>query len=384
MTNTKDNKSILITCFPKINDILAKEVESLGYSVLKKDKTSVKIKGDWHDIMFLNLHLKTANRVLWEIATFNVVKPDELYHAAKKVKWHLMIPKNGYFSVQSYVKNDYITDTRFANLKLKDAIVDYYYQYMGSRPDSGPDQSKTVIYLHWVQNKASVYFDTSGESLTKHGYRKDPWKAPMNESLAAATLLRSSWDPETGNFINPMCGSGTLAIEAALMAANIPSLWSRRNFGFMHIVGYNKLMWLNVKKEAKQHFKEPSVEIIASDLEQKAIDIAKKNATLAGVSSYIKFEVCDFIKTEIPTGTGVVFLNPEYGERMGEEGPLREVYRSIGDFFKQKCEGYMGYVFTGNLKLSKAVGLRTKQRIEFLNAKIDSRLLEYELYKGKK
>ncbi len=377
-------KPILITCFPKISQILAEEVKALGYKVLQIENTSVRIKGDWQDIMYLNLHLKSANRVLWEIATFDVVKPDQLYKAVKKIKWHLLIAKQGYFSVQSYVKNDFITDTRFANLKVKDAIVDYYYDLLGSRPDSGPDLSKTVIYLHWVQNKATIYFDTSGESLTKHGYRMDPWKAPMNESLAAATILKSNWQPTKDHFVNPMCGSGTLAIEAAMMAANIPALWNRRNFGFMHIIGYNRLAWTKMRRDVKKLFREPTVRIIASDIDQKAIDICRKNAETAGVRDYIKFEVCDFKKTTIPREPGVVFLNPEYGERLGEESELKEIYQSIGDFFKQECHGYTGYLFTGNLGLAKTVGLKPKRKIEFLNARIDCRLIEYELYKGKK
>ena len=380
----RDKHSIVVTCFPRISDILEEELLALGYNILYKDKTNIRINGDWNDIMKLNLKLRSANRVLWEIASFNVVTPDQLYEAVKKIKWHTLIPKNGYFSIQSYVKNDYIKDTRFANLKVKDAIVDYHYDLFGSRPDSGSDLSKTVIYLHWINNKASLYFDTSGESLSKHGYRKDPWKAPMNESLAAATILKTDWNPETGNFINPMCGSGTLAIEAAMIAANIPAGWNRKNFGFMHIIGFNQLQWSKVRTEAKSKFTSPKIEIIATDLHPKAIEIAKKNATLAGVDKYISFSICDFRDTPVPGNGGVVFLNPEYGERLGEEKGLSLIYKAIGDFFKQKCNGYTGYIFTGNLKLAKVVGLKPNRKYEFLNAKIDSRLIEYELYQGKK
>lgn len=380
----KDKQSILVTCFPKINEILGKELESLGYKILQKENTNIRISGGWNDVMSLNLKLRSANRVLWEIATFDVVTPDQLYKAVRTIKWHTLIPKNGYFSIQSYVKNDYISDTRFANLRVKDAIVDYHYDLFGSRPDSGSDLSKTVIYLHWINNKASIYFDTSGESLSKHGYRKDPWKAPMNESLAAATIMQTDWDSSTGNFVNPMCGSGTLAIEAAMIAANIPAGWNRKNFGFMHIIGFNQLMWSKIRREAKILFNKPEKRIIATDLHPKAIEIAQKNAALAGVDEYIEFSQCDFRETPIPDGEGVVFLNPEYGERLGEEKELTEIYKAIGDFFKQKCNGYTGYIFTGNLKLAKVVGLKPKRRYEFLNARIDTRLMEYELYKGKK
>ena len=382
----KEKKPILITCFPRISKVLAGELESLGYEVLEQEAKNVRTRGNWEDVMRLNLSLRTANRVLWEIDSFTVSKPDELYDCVKQIKWHLLIPKDGYFSVQSFVKNDYIKDTRFANLKVKDAIVDYHYELLGKRPDSGPDYSRTVIFLHWINDKATIYFDTSGESIAKHGYRKDPWKAPMSEALAAATILQSGWDPAQTDqhFVNPMCGSGTLAIEAAMMAANMPGNWNRSNFGFMHIVGFNRMLWNNIRREARKHLRKPPMRIVATDISPKAVQIAQRNALEAGVADYIDFETCDFRDTEVPEGSGVVFLNPEYGERLGEEKRLESTYKAIGDFFKQKCQGYLGYIFTGNLKLARMVGLKPKRKVEFLNAKIDSRLVAYELYKGKK
>ena len=381
-----DKRPILITCFPRISHLLAGELESMGYEILQKEAKNVRIAGTWEDVMRLNLHLRTANRVLWEIDSFTATKPEQLYESVKKIKWHLLIPKNGYFSVQSFVRNDFIKDTRFANLKVKDAIVDYHYELLGKRPDSGPDYSRTVVYLHWINDQATIYFDTSGESIAKHGYRKDPWKAPMNESLAAATILQSRWRPdEKGNhFINPMCGSGTLAIEAAMIAANMPGNWNRTNFGFMHIVGYSQLKWNTIRREARKNFRKPDNKIIATDISRKAVQIAQRNALEAGVADMIDFDTCDFRETEIPSGNGVVFFNPEYGERLGEERKLESTYKAIGDFFKQKCQGYTGYIFSGNLRLAKLVGLKPKRKVEFLNAKIDSRLIEYELYRGKK
>ncbi|MEL7148521.1 MAG: class I SAM-dependent RNA methyltransferase, partial [Bacteroidota bacterium] len=294
----KEKRPILITCFPRISKILAEEVESLGYKVLQQDPKNVRTEGTWEDVMRLNLYLRTANRVLWEIDAFNATTPDQLYDAVRQIRWHLLIPKNGYFSVQSFVKNDFIKDTRFANLKVKDAIVDYHYELLGKRPDSGPDYSKTVVFLHWINEKATIYFDTSGESIAKHGYRKDPWKAPMNESLAAATILQTGWNPTDQHFVNPMCGSGTLAIEAALMSANIPGNWNRANFGFMHIVGFNRLLWNNIRREARKNFKTPVNQIIATDISPKAVQIAERNAIEAGVADYITFNTCDFRETE--------------------------------------------------------------------------------------
>ncbi len=375
---------ILVTCFPRVSGILSEEIKDLGFNVISKDRTGVKLQGGWKDIMKLNLHLRSANRVLWEIASFKAKNPDELYKKVKEIKWHLLIKKNGYFTVQSYVKNDFIRDTRFANLKLKDGIADFYQETMGIRPDSGPDIDKTVIYLYWVNDDVSIYFDTSGESISKHGYRKNPWKAPMMESLAAATILQSNWDPEKGNFVNPMCGSGTLVIEAALMASGIPGSWHRRNFGFMHIIGYDPNLWISIRKSAKAGFRTPTQKFIATDISPKAVSIAQENAEVAGVANIIDFGTCDFLETRVPEGSGVVFLNPEYGERLGDEKKLTITYKSIGDFFKKKCAGYTGYVFTGNLNLAKVIGLKPARKYEFLNARIDSRLIQFDLYAGKK
>lgn len=373
---------LVINCQPNISPYLKKEVEGLGYRPLKVEKTGVTVEGGWQEVMHLNLHLRTASRVLWLIKSFEANTPEKLYQEAKKVPWHKLLPaKNGFISVQSFVKNDFILDTRFANLKLKDAIVDRMMEETGSRPNSGKERDKTVVYLYWHLNRVSIYFDTSGETIAKHGYRKIPFKAPMLESLASACLIAADWSDKKKNFINPMCGSGTLAIEAALMAAEVPPGYRRKNFGFMHIAGYDPSQWKEALSKVKTKDKIQS-NIIATDLSADALEAAKANAQIAGVEHLIQFDKVPFEKTFVPSGAGIVMLNPEYGERLGEEDPLREVYKGIGDFFKQSCGGKMGYIFTGNMKLAKVIGLRTNRRLEFMNAKIDCRLLEYELYAG--
>lgn len=281
------------------------------------------------------------------------------------------------------MNNEKILNTQFANVRAKDAIVDRLKDKTGTRPDSGPLRDQMVVFLHWQENQASIYLDTSGETISKHGYRKIPGKAPMNESLAAATILASNWKPNQA-FINPMCGSGTLAIEAACIAANKAPGLNREKFGFHYIKGFDLETWEKLKEEAIQNEKPIECEIIAGDNSRMAIQAAKQNAEEAGVADAITFEKKDFRDSTIPEGEGVVFLNPEYGERLGEEKELENVYAQIGDFFKRDCKGKTGYIFTGNLNLAKKIGLRTKRRIPFMNAKIECRLLEYELYAGTK
>lgn len=372
---------LVINCQPLIVPFLKKEVEGHGYRILKAEKNGVTIEGGWKEVLHLNLHLRTASRVLWLIKSFDANSPDRLYQEAKKIPWHKLIPAKGFISIQSFVKNDYIRDSRFANVRLKDAIVDRMQEENGFRPDSGKARDKTVIYLYWYLNKVHVYFDTSGETIAKHGYRKIPFKAPMIEALAAACLTSAGWNDGRKNFINPMCGSGTLAIEAAQMAAGIPPGLNRRNFGFMHINNFDHTAWKETLSSVQYKDRIDS-NIIATDIDREAIAAAMANAKTAGVESMIEFDKVPFEKTFVPSGSGIVMLNPEYGERLGEEESLRDVYRGIGDFFKQKCKGKTGFIFTGNSNLAKVVGLRTKSRIEFQNAKIDCRLLAYELYDG--
>jgi putative N6-adenine-specific DNA methylase len=275
-----------------------------------------------------------------------------------------------------------ISTNLFANLRVKDAIVDTMRRASAIRPNTGADLVAVVIHLFWKNDQAELFLDTSGESLARHGYRKLPGSAPMLEALAAATILSSRWDRQSV-FINPMCGSGTLAIEAALIATRrMPGL-IRDNYAFMHVLGYDEAVYKHELVRLKEQVKVPQgLRIIASDISDKAVQIARLNAERAGVAEVIDFQVGDFADTEIPEGPGVVVINPEYGERLGEEQALQATYARIGDFFKQRCKGKTAYVFTGNLELAKSIRLKPSRRIEFLNAKIDCRLLEYEMYEG--
>jgi len=377
----EEKANIFVICAPRISGILHQEIKDLGFSNTTEHRLGVQLYGTLTDCMYLNLQLRTANKVLWQIDEFYAATPDQLYNKATKLPWEDEIDIDGYFNIDSYVKNDTITDTRFANLKLKDAIVDRFTKKAGKRPNSGPIKDEIRIYMHWRETECILYYDTSGGVIAKHGYRKIPGKAPMLESLAAAVILASNWDMKA-NFINPMCGSGTLAIEAALLATNTAPGLFRTNFGFMHLASYQKEKWESMVDEAKKNVKTTSTYISASDNSEDAIKISKANAREAGMEKYIDFEVSDFKYIDIPDEEGVIILNPEYGDRLGEVEELRHDYKAIGDFFKQKCQGYFGYIFTGNRELAKVIGLRTKRKIEFYNGQIDCRLLEYELYGG--
>jgi 23S rRNA G2445 N2-methylase RlmL len=374
---------IIITCSNRLSPYLLQEITNLGFTAIRIFKTGVEIMGTMQDCIKLNLNLRCASQVLFSIKEFRAVNADDVYNVALDVEWENIIPAEGYFSISSNVSNETITNNLFANVKLKDAIADRFRDKTGARPDSGSTLNGVVIHLYWKDEAAEIFIDTSGETLSKHGYRKIPGKAPMLESLAAGVIYATNWNKETP-FINPMCGSGTLAIEAALIATNrVPGLY-RSNYSFLHLQGFEKEMYENEFEKIQAQVEEnPSLKITVSDISEDAINVAKVNAGMAGVEDMLTYEVCDFQQTVLPEVVGsIIIFNPEYGDRLGEEIELEETYALMGDFMKKKCKGYTGYIFTGNLELAKKIGLKPKRRIEFFTSKIDCRLLEYELYAG--
>jgi putative N6-adenine-specific DNA methylase len=380
----QEESKIIITCNKRLSPYLQQEVEALGFEIKRSFQTGVELLGTVNDCITLNLNLRCASQILYLLKSFTAADPQALYEELVTIEWEKLIDFSGYFSITSNVNNEHIRTPLFANVKVKDAIVDRIKSIKGIRPDSGADQNKAVFHLYWQEDKADIFIDTSGETIAKHSYRKIPGKAPMLEALAASTIMATGWDRKS-TFINPMCGSGTLAIEAALMATEKTPGFFRMNYGFMHIMGYDEQVFFAQRRILKDKaIKQLDFKIIATDISDDAVDIARKNANTAGVEHLIEFAVCDFADTEVPETPGVVMFNPEYGERLGVHTKLEITYKRIGDYLKQKCLGYKGYVFTGNPDLAKKVGLSAKRRIEFYNGKLDCRMLEYELYDGSK
>ena len=385
MQNFNTTSKIIVTCSNRLSPFLQQEITELGFTPIRIFKTGVELNGTLADCIKLNLNLRCASQILFSINEFSARDAQELYTALLDFAWEDIIAADGYFSITSNVNNETINNSLFANVTVKDAIADRFRDKTGKRPNAGPELDKTVIHLYWQVSAVEIFIDTSGETLSKHGYRKIPGKAPMLEALAAATLLATKWDRQSP-FVNPMCGSSTLAIEAALLATNRrPGLY-RTNYAFMHILGYKDEMY----QQQRQRLDEiivtvPELIIIATDISADAINISKINAGAAGVADIIEFAIGAFEATNIPEDkNGIIYFNPEYGDRLGEAAELQITYGRIGDFMKKKCKGYAGYIFTGNLELAKKIGLKPSRRIEFYTSKIDCRLFEYELYAGTK
>jgi putative N6-adenine-specific DNA methylase len=271
--------TIVVTTPKGLSSILQKEIELLGYKPQHAGTMSVSLKGKFTDAMRLNLHLRTAHHVLYQLDEFPCNSPEELYKMINKMPWETIISPDEYLSVVSNVEHESIRDSRFANMKCKDAIVDRMVARKGRRPDSGPDRSGVVISIYWKNQRCTVYLDTSGESLSRRGYRIIPMHAPMQETLAAGIILSSNRYDGNQNFINPMCGSGTIAIEAALIQGNIAPGLIRKNFGFLHSLLCNKSEWNELCGKARAAVRSRSpYPIVANDIDEEAVRAARNNA----------------------------------------------------------------------------------------------------------
>ncbi len=374
--------AILVTCPKACSRYLAAELAELGYAITSEVSNGVFIQGDYSDCIRLNLILRTGLRVLFEVGNFRASDSESLYDNANNLPWHEWIAQDGYLCIVSSIRNETVDNTKYPNLRLKDAIVDRIRDETGERPDSGNERDRSVVFLYWHEEDVCIYLDTSGVPLSNRGYRVMPGNAPVRENLAASIIAATRWDKKSA-FVNPMCGSGTLAIEAALMASGIPGGMKRQNFSVMHFKQFEQDEFDRIRDEVRKPIPNSlPFPIIASDIDRQVIEAAETNARKAGVDHLIEFRVCDFKESPIPEEPGVIVLNPEYGERLGQERLLEATYKEIGDLFKQRCPGYWGYIFTGNKTLGKRVGLKTKRKIEFYNGPIECRLLEYELYGG--
>jgi putative N6-adenine-specific DNA methylase len=372
---------ILVTCPKGLAPFTAAEMQSLGFEVDEQD-AGVRTKGGLAECMRLNLHLRCGHRVLYRLKRFGAMHPDMVYRETNAMPWEEIFSVDGYVSVDSFVSHPTIRDGRFANVRVKDGVADRFSSKLGKRPDSGPDKNRGVcLFLYWRGKKAELFLDTSGVPLPKRGYRQHPFRAPMQETLAAAVISALEWDPDT-HFVNPMCGSGTPAIEAALSARRIAPGLLRENFSFMHVNAFDPAAWQKLCEEARADSlpKAPG-RIIASDINEEAVEAARMNVAAAGLGDDVELSVCDFRETEIPGG-GALLFNPEYGERLGDKGELGETYAGIGDFLKHKCPGMRAGVFTADKDLAKRIGLKAMAKVPFFSAKLACTLFVYELWTG--
>ena len=393
------NYPIIISCAKELSRWTEIEVLDMGYSTIEVTENTVVVRGSMRDVMRLNLQLRTAHRVLVPLLRTTCRNIRELYNSAYSIDWENLLEADGYFSVSSVVHNYTIRDTRLPSLYTKDAIADRMRDKCQRRPNSGGENIGAAIFVYWESDEVIFYLDTSGEPLSKRGYRKIPGSAPMQETLAAACIMAMKWDKKSP-FLSPMCGSGTPAIEAVMMAMNRAPGSLKGHFAFQSIKGYQRIIageqalkvaprqragaspeqiWKEMVLEAKEKENTSNLpKIIATDISPEAVENAHTNAIAAGVAPYIEFKACDFGDSPIPEGDkGCVFFNPEYGIRLGDPVELAPIYERIGTFMNEKCAGWTGALITGNPDLARLVNLYYNVRVPFFNGPIDCRLFIY-------
>jgi putative N6-adenine-specific DNA methylase len=328
----------------------------------------VETVGTRRDALRLNLWLRTGHRVLLRLRTFRAETGDDLYDEVRRVAWEDHLPPDGFVQVGGDVHTESMRDTLYPLLKCKDAIVDRLREVCGRRPDTGAQGEGAAVFLYWEGREAALYLDTTGTPLNRRGYRIEGGEAPLSESLAAGMILIMGWTPDRP-LLNPMCGSGTLAIEAALLAARRPPGAARERFAFHHEKGFTDAEWDHARAQADRlalPVPDPP-KILASDIDPAAVARARRNAERAGVAGWIDFSVCDFRETPVPPEPGAVVLNPEYGERLGRDDDLAAHYRDIGRFLAGRCAGWDAWVVSSNRGALDAVGLPVRERRPVFN-----------------
>ncbi|MCY2687280.1 THUMP domain-containing class I SAM-dependent RNA methyltransferase [Salinimicrobium sp. TH3] len=362
--------------------LLAKELRNLGAIDVKEGVRSVSFYGDKGFMYKANLSLRTAIKVLKPITTFKVFSEEDLYREINNISWENFLDANQTLAIDATVHSEKFTHSKYVALKSKDAIVDRFRDRTGERPGIDLDYPSLRINIHIEKEFCTVSLDSSGQSLHKRGYKSATNIAPINEVLAAGMLLHSGWDGQC-DFMDPMCGSGTILIEAAMIACNIPPNLNRKEFGFEKWKDWDEDLFEKIQESVLKKARDFHFTIKGYDKAPSAVQKAKDNIQNANLSEFITVEHEDFFKTEKQTQRHLhMVFNPPYGERL--EINMPEFYKAIGDTLKQSYPGTHAWFITSNLEAIKHVGLRPSRKIKLFNGSLESKLLKYEIYEGSK
>jgi len=376
-------RKISMNCFAAVprgaEEIAAAELQALDIQGASAGRGGVSFVTDHAGLYRANLWLRTASRILVNIATFPCASPEELYAGVHGIIWHDLITPSMTLAVDCTLRDSAITHSGFVALKTKDAIVDCIRKHCGTRPSVNTSSPDVRINIHMAKNVCTISLDSSGDSLDRRGYRLERTEAPLRETLASAVIALTGWDGAMP-LADPMCGSGTIPIEAAFFAGRVAP-GRHRSFGFQRWLDFDAGLWDRILADAEKGIQKLPVGLITGyDQDSRALTLARRNADAAGFRGQIHFfhSALDEFKPE--GDKGVVIINPPYGKRLGDVEKLKDLYRQIGDVMKQRCRGWAGFVLTGNVELAKYIGLRASRRFVLFNGPIECRLLRYELY----
>lgn len=362
-------------------EILADELKSLGAADVEIKNRLVEFHGDKGFLYKANFSLHTALRIIKPIISFSVKNEYQLYERFKKFDWENYLNNDQTFVIDSTVHSDYFTHSHYAALKVKDALVDRFQEKFGKRPSVDKNNPDIWFNLHISHDKVTLSLDSSGESLHKRGYKVESGKAPINEVLAAGLLKIAGWDGK-GNLLDPMCGSGTILTEAALIATHIPPQIHRQHFAFQNWKDFEPDLFEKIKETRINRIREFTGKIVGYDLNPTMLKIAERNILNAGLEDFVTVEYQDFFKSEKNLFPVLILFNPPYNERMESDNEI--LYKSIGDTLKNHYPNTLAWFITSDLSAKKYVGLRPSKKVKVFNGKLECDFLRYDIYEGSK
>lgn len=372
---------IIVKTFHGLEAVLAEELKALGAADVRLLKRAVSCTGDLALIYRANYELRTALRVLIPIHTFEASNERAYYRAVRgEVEWNKYLDVSGTLAVDAVLSGGIFRHSQYMALLTKDAIVDYYRDRYVRRPDVNPEAPHLRVHARIHGSKCTLLLDASGDSLHKRGYRRDTVEAPLNEVLAAGLVLLSGWN-DTGPFVDPMCGSGTIAIEAALLAANIPPQRTRSSFGFFRWKNFDRKLWERLKAEADARAKKPMFTLYASDKDTRARNATAINLLSAGLENLVQVQKMPFEKLVPPAPAGVLITNPPYDERLRTDD-VAQFYEAIGSRLKRHWSGWTVWIISSNRDALKHLGLHPSQKMTLYNGALECVFQKFELYEG--
>lgn len=380
--NTDHDFEMKATTFHGLEDVLVNELMKLGARDIVPFKRGVSFTGDKGFMYKANLCLRSALKVLVPIYSFTANNEHELYDKMKEYEWEELLNTDDTLAINATVNSDEFNHSLYVSQKTKDAICDRFVDKFNVRPNVDLDRPTLRIYVHIFRNQVNVSLDSSGDSLFKRGYRVDIDTAPMKEVLAAGMILLSNWQPHLP-LIDGMCGSGTLGIEAALFANNIPPGVFREEFGFMKWHDYDKELWDTIYESTINRIKDDMPNIISSDIDIVPLEMAKRNGAVAKVDDVIQYKHISFFDLMPDKPHGTILLNPPYDERLKMED-TNAFYKQIGDKLKKDFGGWTCWIISSNMEAIKSIGLHPSKKMTLFNASLECKLLKYEMYGGSK
>jgi putative N6-adenine-specific DNA methylase len=360
--------------------LLLNEVESLSGKEAKAVPGGVGFRGDWTTCYRVNFWSRIASRVLWRTAEFDYKDEHDLYAAVKAIDWPLHFKVDHTLRVNVTAQKSPLKSLEFATLRIKDAVCDRFRDRFGLRPDVDRAAPDVRVHAFLEGTHATLYLDTSGEPLFKRGWRHGVGDAPLRENLAAGIIMLTGWTAGEA-LLDPMCGGGTLLVEAAAMArGRAPG--ARRGFGFQKLTAFQPEAFEAVKGEERKKEKQPDLRLYGSDTDPKALNAARRNLAEAGIERWVGLERSDLLERSAPAPAGVMVANPPYGERMGSADELAAFYPKLGNALKKKFAGWRCYFFTADLRLPKLIRLEPSARTPLWNGALECRLYEFPIVSG--